>query len=617
MPFPEWLIEQIRQQVDLVELIAEVVPLKRVGKNYAALCPFHAEDTPSFFVHPERGIFKCFGCGKGGNAITFVMEYYRMSFPEAVRFLAQRAGISLPEEPDNTPEQEASRHIAALYRVLQAAARFYQEALTRTGGESARRYLQRRGVQTETVRRFGIGYAPDGWDALLEHLRQRGFHDALLEEAGLVSRSEQGKLYDRFRHRVMFPVYDTIGRVVGFGARRLREEEASPKYLNSPATPLYDKSRILYGLYHARDALRAQGYAVLVEGYMDVLSLHQAGIDTAVATAGTALTEEQLRVLRRYCQQLFVVYDADRAGQQATLRALELALRQGFEVKVVLLPSGEDPDSFVQTQGAEAFRHRLRYAVPFLDFVVLQYQQQGLLETPSGQAQAVRHAVRLVAAIPDPLVHDFLLRHLATRFALPEQLLYEEFQRQRRQYGEQKSVSVRAAQPRQTAPPSPAVELLPEEEQVFRLLLLSPSLGAPQEFDRIAESLFSEQARQLWGVLRPLLERGTDPVMALTADPDLQQREEAQLLLQLVIIRETPSPKWAQFLPEYTEPDAQQLLREQLLRLQLRRVEEQLRHLQHSEHLPRSWEEEQQRLHRLQELALQRQQLMQQLSESR
>ncbi|GBD06727.1 DNA primase [bacterium HR21] len=614
MPFPEWLIEQIRQRIDLVELVGEVVALKRVGKNYAALCPFHSEDTPSFFVHPERGIFKCFGCGKGGNAITFVMEYYRMSFPEAVRFLAQRAGIPLPEEAERSPEHEAHQRVTALYQVLQVAAQFYQEALSRAGGEVARKYLSGRGVRAETVKRFGIGYAPEGWDTLLEHLRQRGFHEALMEEAGLVSRSEHGKPYDRFRHRLMFPIYDPIGRVIGFGARRLREEEAAPKYLNSPATPLYDKSRVLYGLYHARDALRAQGYAVLVEGYLDVITLHQAGIDTAVATAGTALTEEHLRVLRRYCQQVFVVYDADRAGQQATLRALELALRQGFEVKVVLLPEGEDPDSFVRAHGVEAFRLRQRHAIPFLDFVVLQYQRQGILQTPGGQAQAVRHAVRLVAAIPDPLMHDFLLRHLATRFALPERLLYEEFQRQRRESPEPKAAPVRVSPPAPTVPSPPSLGLLPEEEQLLRLVLLSPSLCSPQQWALIEAALLSERARQLWAFLRPVLERGVDPVTAFATDPELQRREETQLLLQLVIVREMPSPKWTQFVPEYSEPDARRLLQEQLLRLQLRRVEEQLRHLQQPQQLPRSWEEEQQRLQRLQELALRRQQLMQQLS---
>ncbi|MCS7170029.1 MAG: DNA primase, partial [Candidatus Kapabacteria bacterium] len=363
MPFPEWVIEQVRQQVDLVELVGEVVLLKRVGKNYAGLCPFHREDTPSFFVQPERGIFKCFGCGKGGNAITFVMEYYRLAFPEAVRFLAERFGIALPEEAIKGGEKQGEL-ARSVYQALQAAASYYHEALFRPEGTDALAYVTSRGLQESTLRRFGVGYAPETWDALLRYLHQRGFDEAVLEEAGLVNRSERGGVYDRFRHRLMFPIHDTIGRVVGFGARRLREEEATPKYLNSPATPVYDKGRLLYGLYHARDALRTNGYAVLVEGYMDVLTLHQAGIATAVATAGTALTVEQLRLLRRYCRQLFVIYDADRAGQQATLRALELALQEGFEVKITLLPEGEDPDSFVRAQGAKALRLRLDHSVP-------------------------------------------------------------------------------------------------------------------------------------------------------------------------------------------------------------------------------------------------------------
>ncbi len=613
MPFPEWLIERIRDRVDLVELVGEVVALKRVGKNYAGLCPFHPEDTPSFFVHPERGIFKCFGCGKGGNAITFVMEYYRMSFPEAVRFLAERVGIALPEEEKGEQLESHERH-QLLYRALQVAARFYHEALFRADGEPARRYALGRGLRTETLRRFGIGYAPDAWDALVQHLRQHGFHDVVLEEAGLASRSERGTLYDRFRHRLVFPVYDTIGRVVGFGARRLREEEVTPKYLNSPATLVYDKSRLLYGLYHARDALRSQGYAVLVEGYVDVLTLHQAGIETAVATAGTALTAEQLRLLRRYCQQLFVVYDADRAGQQATLRALEPALREGFEVSIVLLPEGEDPDSFVQSQGAEAFRLRLRHAVPFLEFVMLQYQQQGMLQTPTGQAQAVRHLVRLIAAIPDKLVHDFHIRHLAARFALPESLLYEELSRQRL---EQRPEAVTVRKPvesaQQVASSQVPEALLPEERELLRAVLLEPAVWKRLEVLPLEEMLVSEQARRIWRLLQELHQRGSDPVSAVVSSPELQQSAEGQQLLELAIVRESPSPKWGEYSAGTSEVDAERIAQESLLRLRLRRVEAELAELRHAHARAHSWEEQRHLLQRIHELAAERQQLVQQL----
>jgi DNA primase len=610
MPFPEHFIEQLRQRVDLVELIGEVVPLKRVGRNYAGLCPFHSEDTPSFFVHPEWGIFKCFGCGKGGNALTFVMEYYRMSFPEAVRFLAQRVGLPLPEEAGSEGREE-SGHVQMLYRAMQAAAQFYQETLWRAEGEQARRYAFGRGLKSETLRAFGIGYAPEGWDALLQYLRQRGFPDLILEEAGLVSRSERGTLYDRFRHRLVFPIHDPIGRVVGFGARRLRQEEATPKYLNSPATPIYDKSRQLYGLYHARQALRAQGYAVLVEGYMDVLSLHQVGITTAVATAGTALTREQLQLLRRYCQQLFVVYDADRAGQEATLRALELALREGFEVKIVLLPEGEDPDSFVQSQGGEAFRLRLRHAVPFLDFVLLRYQQQGLLQTPEGQAQAVRHVVRLIAAIPDRLLHDFLIRHIALRFGLPEAVLYEELGHVR----QAEKAAVRAPAVQQSSVPmqprASMPKLLPEEEQLLRIVVLSPELRRAVE-QHLEGALLSEPARRLWEFLRRL---GADPLSAVVAEAELQEQEEAKLLLELAFVREAPSPSWKRYLQGEAEFDARRLVQESLMRLRLRAIEEQLRRLHQHHGQSHSWEEQRRVLEQIQQLAAERQALMQQLSE--
>lgn len=616
MPFPERLIEQIRQKVDLLELVGEVVALKRVGRNYAGLCPFHPENTPSFFVHPERGIFKCFGCGKGGDAITFVMEYYRMSFPEAVRFLAERLGIPLPTEEAGQSQQK-SRH-ELLFRALRVAAQFYQQMLEAPEGAVARAYVLQRGLQSETLQRFGIGYAPDAWDALVRHLQRQGFHEVVLEEGGLVVRSEQGRVYDRFRHRLVFPIHDPIGRVVGFGARRLREEEATPKYLNSPATPIYDKGRLLYGLYQAREALRTNGYAVLVEGYMDALTLHQAGITPVVATAGTALTVEQLRLLRRYCQQLFVVYDADRAGQQATMRALELALSEGFEVKIVLLPEGEDPDSFVRAQGGEAFRLRMRHSVPFLDFVVLHYQRQGMLESPSGQAQAVRHVVRLIAAVPDRLLHDFLIRHVAARFGLSESVLYEELANQQRG---RRSETVAARQPApvpsaQRVHPPPgtkAMELLPEEQQLFRILLMNPSLWS-EMIQGEGVTLVSEQAQRLWDVLCQLRERHPEPLAALVSDMELQQSEVGQCLMELVFVAEAPSSRWSELLLETPEPDARQILQESLLRLRLRRVEEQLHQLRQQYGQLHSWEEQRQLLQQIQQLALQRQHLLNQLS---
>jgi DNA primase len=612
MPFPERLIEQIRQRTDLVELVSEVVPLKRVGKNYAGLCPFHAEDTPSFYVHPDWGIFKCFGCGKGGNAITFVMEYYRMSFPEAVRFLAERAGIELPEEP--TEERELS-HTQQLYRALQAAARLYHSLLFSPAGTTAYRYALGRGLSEQTLRQFQLGYAPNAWDTVLTELRRQGFSEALLLEAGLLVRSEQGTLYDRFRDRLIFPIHDTIGRVVGFGARRLREEEPTPKYINSPATPLYDKSKLLYGLYHARHALRSNGYALLVEGYMDALALHQAGLDTAVATAGTALSRDQLRLLRRYCQQLFVVYDADSAGQQATLRALELALAEGFDVRIVVLPAGEDPASFLQSQGKEAFLMRLRSAVPFLEFVLLEYQRRGALDTPEGQVQAVRHAVRLIATIPDRLLHEFLLRRLAARFALPESLLYAELQAVG---ANQSSTASPSPPPRPSteaaAPaPSPLKELLTEEREILRALLLQPHLRHQLQPGEPESVLLSERARQLWQLIQELTQRYAEPVLTIAADPQLQQSTEGQLLLELAIVQQSPSPRWLEYVQEFRELDWGAVLRENLLRLRLRGIEQRLQQLRAAQAQAQSWTQQQQLLHQIQELLDERLRCQQQL----
>ncbi|MBI4277048.1 MAG: DNA primase, partial [Armatimonadetes bacterium] len=360
----EALKEEIRRRVDLVDLAASYVTLRKSGRYYKGLCPFHQEKTPSFHVDRERGLFHCFGCGAGGDLFDFVMRVQRLTFPEALEELARRAGVEVERSPEaarRATEQER------LYQAMDAAVRFFEEQVRVSGGVRARAYLERRGVDAEMARRFRLGYAPEGWDGLLRALEGRGFAAGLLERCGLVAARQSGSgHYDMFRHRLVFPILDLRDRPVALGARAL--DDAVPKYLNSPETPLFSKSRMLYALNWAREAVRAAGEIVVVEGYMDALTCHQLGVAHAVASLGTALTMDQVLLCKRFAPRVILVYDSDAAGMAATERAMELFEDAEVEVRIAVLPGGGDPDRYLRDHGAEAFRALLGAAMPIFDY---------------------------------------------------------------------------------------------------------------------------------------------------------------------------------------------------------------------------------------------------------
>ena len=362
---PDDLIDSIRSQADIVDVVSDYVSLRKSGRNHLGLCPFHDEKTPSFSVNPERQIFHCFGCGKGGNVFTFLMEHEHVSFVEAVRHVAGRLNIAIPE---TYREREASSEAESLARVTLFAARFFHDRLMNSGRHSiVRQYTTKRGLSDETIKSFGLGYAPDSWNDLLNAARKQDIDTALLVRAGLAKTGEQ-RTYDAFRNRLVFPIQSPSGRVVGFGGRALSDED-QPKYLNSPESPIYRKSQVLYGLYQARDALRQQGRVLVVEGYMDLLGLHEQGIHGAVALCGTALTREQARLLARYGQQAFLVYDSDQAGVRATWRAIEPLVEAGLWTRIVRLPEDYDPDSYVAEHGPDGFRKLVEQADSIADFM--------------------------------------------------------------------------------------------------------------------------------------------------------------------------------------------------------------------------------------------------------
>lgn len=425
---PNEIIDRILGQADIVEVVSSYVPLKRSGRNFKALCPFHDEKTPSFMVHPEKGIFKCFGCGKGGNAIHFVMEREHLSFPEAVRALGERYGIAVPETRGERPESGLKRD--ALKQAVAMAASFYHGCLLdeKRGGDRAMEYLAGRGIAKATVERFGIGWAPDAWDAVLSEGRRKGFADPVMAAAGLVARSEKtGNFFDMLRARVVLPIRDVRGTVVGFSGRVLDASE--PKYLNTPETVLFNKRNILFGLHEARDAVLRDKRVIVVEGQLDFITLFQAGFEGAVASQGTAFTPEQARLLKRYADTAIFAYDADSAGQQATVRSFEALLGMELDVKVAVMPSGFDPDKLVRDRGIEAFREKVESAI---DLVAFQYDVVRLQHDPATAAGRARIAAALmetVRAAANPVLQHEYIRRSAEVSGVPEETLRLELKR--------------------------------------------------------------------------------------------------------------------------------------------------------------------------------------------
>jgi DNA primase len=441
--YPPALLDEIRAGVDVVDLVGRFVNLRKAGQNYKGLCPFHGEKTPSFMVNPRKGIFHCFGCGVGGDVFGFIMRQDRLSFPEAVRALARQAGVALPQDR-GASQGDSGRE--ELYRAMELAASFYRERLWSAGGERARAYLDERGIAPEVARRFGLGWAPEGWETLPDALRPAGVNDETLLAAGLqIARENKAGAYDRFRGRLLFPIRDLQGRVIALGGRAFGDEQ--PKYLNSPETPLYTKGNVLYAADLARETIRDKNRALIVEGYIDCLMAHQHGFTETVAALGTAFTGAQLDVLRRYCDEVITFFDADAAGQKAAERAEELleptasgvawgVNRAGaFEahgalrVKVALLPAGHDPDTFLRAEGAAAFTERIAGARSLLAYALDRSIGDAAAAGTRGRVNAFARVALMLAKVSDAQEATSLAREAALKLGVDPTQLWIEAQR--------------------------------------------------------------------------------------------------------------------------------------------------------------------------------------------
>jgi DNA primase len=418
--------DKVKQQADIVRVVEEYVRLKKSGQNFTGLCPFHAEKSPSFAVHPTKQIYHCFGCGVGGDVFKFVMEMEKCSFPEAIRVVAEKCGISVPRQKERSPEErKENQQRTVLVEMHREAQTFFVKQLEGTlEGKAARAYLEDRGLDKDAMATFGIGYAPSGGDALLRSLKQK-YPEKLLVESGLVSRDQSGgRFFDRFRRRITFPISNESGKIVAFGARALGDD--MPKYLNSPETPIYSKSNVLYHMDRAKDALRRQDFAILVEGYMDAIAVARAGISNVVASCGTSLAEPQIKLLGRFTRRVIVNYDPDAAGQTATERSVSLLLEQDFEVRVLALPpvgdKKADPDLFIREMGKDAYLKLLKEAPPYVDYLIARARQMDLT-TGEGKLRAVNFLLPYVQKIPNRILRSEWATRIAQQLRLDEPVL--------------------------------------------------------------------------------------------------------------------------------------------------------------------------------------------------
>ena len=522
--------DRVKQQADIVRVVGEYVQLKKAGQNFRGLCPFHSEKTPSFNVHPTRQIYHCFGCNKGGDVFSFVMEMEKCEFPEAIRLVAEKCGIAVPQARERSPEErKENQQRAALVEMHRVAQTFFTKHLESTAeGKVARAYLEDRGLDKAAIDQFGIGYAPSGGDVLLRALKQK-YPEKLLVESGLVSRDQSGRLFDRFRRRITFPISNESGKTVAFGCRALGDD--MPKYLNSPETPIYSKSNVLYHLDRAKEALRRSDFAVLVEGYMDAIAVARAGISNVVASCGTSLAEPQIKLLARFTRRVIVNYDPDTAGQTATERSISLLLEQDFEVRVLALPGKADPDKFIREQGADAYIKVLKEAPPYVDYLIARARRMDLT-TGQGKLRAVNFLLPYVQKIPNRILRSEWATRIAQQLRLEEPVL-------------RAALSKAAAERRSEVKPRP--ELIgraakPVERRLIRMLVegqgFRHELAQRIQQDQLHLGLETEK------VLEALVAANLSgqPVQASEIAATLEERDRR--ILFEILFEESSAPTW-------------------------------------------------------------------------
>ena len=486
MRIPENKVDEIYNAADIVEVVQDYLSLKKRGGNYWALSPWGNEKTPSFAVSPGKGIYKDFSSGKGGNAINFLMEMEGYTYPEALRALAKKYGIELEEAEESEEMKEGRDRRQSLLIVNEFAAKWFHEQLMESdeGRKIGLSYFKERGILQTTIEQFQLGFAPDTWDSLINEAKKQQYQEDYLTELGLVTKSEKNdKLYDRFRGRVMFPITNQVGKVVGFGGRVLTSEKQMAKYINSPESSIYHKSQVLYGLSHAKQHIRNEDLCILTEGYMDTIVLHQNSIQNVVASSGTALTLEQIRMIRRFTKNVLMIYDGDAAGVKAAMRGIDLLLQEGMNARVLVLPDNHDPDSYVSEKGSTAFRTLAKEgALSFLDFKLNVLQQDLSLSDPEQHAMIIRSLASTLGNIPDHLQRELYIKHTAERMDITESLMagavaeaMQELTRNRKRESRYQARHTAGAPPKEAEVKElksfETLELARQEKELLRILI--------------------------------------------------------------------------------------------------------------------------------------------------
>ncbi len=482
---PDEVIEEVLRRTDIVQTVQQYVTLKRAGANMKGLCPFHNEKTPSFNVHPTKGIYKCFGCGAGGNVIGFLMDIEGWNFPETVRHLAERNGIEIPEETsEESEEAQRRREGKKLYfQIMSLAQKFFEDNLWSADGKAAQLYLSERGIDEDTARTFAMGYAPQGWSNLLDHLARNGIQGRVAERAGLViPRREKDGFYDRFRHRIIFPVRDIWGNTLAFGGRVFAGDDDGPKYINSPETTFYTKGQQLYGLYESKKSIQQRGEALIVEGNFDVIALHAQGVDVAIAPMGTALTGDQARMLSRYCRKVVVAFDGDSAGEAATLRCFPALQKHEIEASIVRFAETEDPDTFVRSNGRKALEDLMARAPHMMDWAIDKITKPAAGGSIERKLEALKEAGELVRTVENPVAWEHYAQEVSRRLDIEPSLMKEYIQRPKSVSDQVRQAVVDANQP---------LELGNAEFGILAVLLDHPEWLAgflTEEFDKLLSS---------------------------------------------------------------------------------------------------------------------------------
>lgn len=507
---PDDKVADVRNAANVVDVISEYIDLKKTGKNFLGLCPFHAEKKPSFTVSEEKQIFHCFGCGQGGNVLNFVMLYHNLNFPEAVRFLANKYGIEISTKHMSPDQERQLKQRERLFEINQEAAAYFKAMLLESPlGNTARGYLKERQMTPQVTDRFGLGYAPGGWRNLVSHFSAKGVPLESVEKAGLII-SKSGGYYDRFRDRIMFPIVDIHERVVGFGGRSL--DESLPKYLNSPETPVYHKSRTLYGLHVAKQTCRQTGLAFVVEGYFDLLALNCHGIHNVVATLGTALSREHIRILKGYAGQVTLVFDSDEAGMKAAERSLPLFVEEKVDARIMRLPEGRDPDSYVLEKGGHGFRQLADQALGMMEFLIASaVQKHGL--SPQGKVRIVEALKEPLSLLVDSVSRAVYVKDVAERVDVDEAAILEQIQ-----------TSTEKGKKRVSAARSPNGSKL--EETLVAMMLQRPDILSSIDAQEIVEGLETRSLKQVGEMILEGLKTSHPPVgadlIAQVQDPQIR-----------------------------------------------------------------------------------------------